>query len=463
MVCSNHTTRKIDVNVSALDFLRLNRPVPRYTSYPPATEFKPISDLSYEKKLLNFVKEDLSIYIHIPFCNSMCLYCACSVILNRKKENQEEYVQFLLLEINKVAITLPNKKNIKHLHFGGGTPSLLENEEMELIFSSLKNHFKLDQNVEISIEIDPRYCSLSKLEFYKSLGINRVSFGVQDTDPEVQKAVRRNQSAELSLKTFLDAKQVGFSGINIDLIYGLPLQTKYTFASTIEHILQMRPDRIALFSYAQVPWLKPHQKAIKENELPSTIEKFEIYVLARKAFIEAGYTPIGMDHFALKEDELAQAYLEKKLHRNFQGYTTLKSENLIGLGVSSIGLVEGLYIQNVKSLDIYYQMLKENKLPVAVGKELSYDDQVRYFVNKSLMCHFQVDKKEFNQKFSLDFDNYFEKERKALLPYLQEGLVNEDLDKIVATSTGELFIRLIASCFDRYYQEGQQKKFSQSI
>ncbi len=447
---------------------KLHRAAPRYTSYPTAVEFRPLDFSTYEEKLqqLSHEKEPLSLYFHIPFCKTMCLYCACSVILNRKPENEERYVNYLMREIDLVTEKLGEKKEVTQLHFGGGTPTKLSISLLEKLYQKIDHSFNIDYSREVAIEIDPRTVvddEGAKLQLLRRLGFNRVSFGVQDTNPEVQKAVRREQSLEMTIKTFEMAKELGFKGINIDLIYGLPYQTQESFAKTIDDILNLRPCRIALFSYAKVPWLKPHQKAIKESTLPITEEKFAIYAHARRRLIESGYLAIGMDHFALKTDEMAKAYSEKKLQRNFQGYTCRNAEEMVSFGVTAIGCVKNTYIQNVKDLEEYYVKLDHQTLPVGSGRVMSNEDILRKLVIHTLMCDFSLDKRAISQKFGINFESHFASSLRVLSSFEADGLVEETHETILVTPLGELFIRNIAMCFDAYLDSSITPKFSQSI
>lgn len=435
----------------------LNKPAPRYTSYPTAPSWENLTPSQYEEELKKSPSE-LSLYVHIPFCASMCLFCGCSVILNRKVENEIAYVKALCTEIDLVAKTLQNKKKLSQLHFGGGTPTKLSIELLQTLFEKITSCFEVDFSGEIAIEIDPRTASFAKLMALKEMGFNRVSFGVQDVNEKVQEAIRRRQSETVTKEVYYLAKSLGFLEINIDLIYGLPFQTRESFKKTIEAILELRPDRIALFSYAKIPSLKAHQKAIPESTLPLLEEKFAIYEYARKALVENGYLAIGMDHFSLKESELAKSYLQKRLHRNFQGYTVKASETLIGLGVTSIGYTQNGYFQNVKELASYYEALKSHNLPVFRGKLLTSDDKMRKWTIEKLMCTFEVNKEEFFQKFGRGFDDYF-----ADIDYseVNDFIVNT-AKKFCVTGEGELFIRNIASCFDAYLKH-QTKNFSQTV
>jgi oxygen-independent coproporphyrinogen-3 oxidase len=426
-----------------------NRPVPRYTSYPTAPQFYPLDASILQQKLSLFAgkEKSLSLYIHIPFCKTMCLFCGCSVILNRNPDRQERYLQSLFKEIE---LTAPfPKRTVSQLHLGGGTPTSLTEEQFDRLILKLKKHFHFAPNAEISIEIDPRtvYADQgSKLAHLKNLGFNRVSFGVQDLDQTVQEAIRRRQTEEMTISTYYKARELGFSGINIDLIYGLPLQTTRTFEKTASKIIELKPDRIALYSYAKVPWLKAHQKAIPDETLPSTEEKFHIYTQTRAAFMQGGYTAIGMDHFSLKDDPISQAYREKKLTRNFQGYSIDMAEDMLGLGLSSIGYLENCYFQNTKTLDEYHALIEDNKLPLSRGYILTQDDLIRKNAILSLMCHFEISKKYAHLA--------------DLSSCVQDGFLTETSSHYIATPLGRLFIRLIAAKFDSYLTKG---KFSNAV
>lgn len=449
-------------DLTAEVLIRYDLSIPRYTSYPTAIQFQEIKPESYIHKL-NQVKGPLSLYIHIPFCKKMCLYCACSVVLNRKEDRKQTYLQALLQEIALVGSRFHQKPVVEQLHFGGGTPTYLSIEELAAILKGCSQYFILSKKIELSIEIDPRTVSLDsgkKLQQLKQLGFNRVSFGVQDTNEKVQRAIRRNQFYDMTKQTFQWAKDLDFQGINIDLIYGLPLQTVQTFEKTIENIIELQPDRIALFSYAKVPWLKPHQKAIKETDLPTQKEKFSMYIIAREKLVDHGYVAIGMDHFARQEDALSKAYENKTLIRNFQGYSIQKGEDLIGLGLSSIGFVQGLYIQNIKDLTRYQEVLSQQKFPVFKGHLLSQEDQIRKWVIHTLMCEFRLQKTVFFQRFHCNFDEMFSKQIQALKTMQDLVIVKED--EIIVTQLGELLIRVVVSVFDAYLNQSEQR-FSRSI
>lgn len=447
----------VDPNLLA----RLNVSVPRYTSYPTAPQFYPVDESVYRKKMASFdaTNKPLSVYIHIPFCKTMCLFCGCSVVLNRKPETQTAYLQLLLKEIGSLPFT--KKREVVQLHLGGGTPTSLTEAEFDELMNALYARFVFPSHAEISIEIDPRtvYSDQGKkLKKLRSLGFNRVSFGVQDLDPLVQEAVKRRQSEEMTVRTYELARSLGFSGINLDLIYGLPHQTPERFAATAEKIVALKPDRISFFSYAKVPWLKAHQKAIPDAWLPTDAEKFTIYTESRERFMRGGYVAIGMDHFSLIEDPLTVAYREKKLMRNFQGYSLSLAEDMMGLGVSSIGFLENGYFQNKKTISEYGQAIHRGELPLERGYLLHEEDLLRRWVIQKIMCHFSVDKQEFALKFHIPFDVYFMKQRNDLDRLILEGLVEETKEELSATPTGRLFVRVIASVFDAYLKSGMYSK-----
>lgn len=451
----------VSVSVDALS--RWNRAVPRYTSYPTAPQFHDLDESIYRKKLAEFekTKKPLSVYVHIPFCKRMCLFCACSVVLNRNPERQRTYLEYLIKEIDQLPFLL--QPNVVQLHLGGGTPTSLQINEFELLMEALHRKFLIPSGGEISIEIDPRTVFADKGEkliALRRLGFNRVSFGVQDLDPRVQEVVRRRQSEEMTIETYRLARELNFDSVNLDLIYGLPLQTPESFARTAEKILELKPDRIALFSYAKVPWHKIHQKSIPDELLPSAEDKFRIYAKTREKFMKGGYIAIGMDHFSLPGDPIAVAYAKKKLTRNFQGYSVELAENMIGLGITAIGFLENVYFQNCDEIKAYQAKVEEGEIPVQRGYILTDEDLIRKWVIQNLMCHFEVSKVEFERKFGLNFDAYFIDKKDAIKQMGQEELLLDFPDKICPTPTGRLFIRLIAALFDTYLNQG---KFSGAI
>lgn len=454
------------------NFLKgLEKPVPRYTSYPTVVNWKISNDAPYLSALNSFSsKEDepLSLYFHIPFCRSICLYCACSVVLNRNPEIEIAYIDTLIKEIDLICNIIGKKRKVTQIHFGGGSPSLLSIPSISRLFSHIKKSFIVDLDSEINMEIDPRNVFSDGgtfLKHLKTLGFNRASLGIQDTNPKVQEAVKRKQTHHQSSYTYELCRELGFSSINIDLIYGLPFQTVISFRETIDHILKMRPDRIAVFSYAKVPWIKQHQKAIQDSWLPSMEEKFRIYSGFRHTLIKEGYIGIGMDHFALENDPLAVAFADKTLIRNFQGYSLPMAENLIGFGITATGIVNNVYIQNTKNLSFYKQCIENGTLPIEKSFVPKKDDLIRKWVIQKIMCQFEVRKKEFEDLFEIDFDDYFVNVRHKLISMECSGLITNDTARIGVTPLGELFIRIIATAFDAYLkiESNAQPVFSQSI
>lgn len=440
--------------VDAHSLSLFNRAVPRYTSYPTAPEWETLTEETYARHLcrLGSSCRPISLYIHVPFCRTMCLYCACSVVLNRRPEKEERYVEYVLQEAALIGQYL-KQNSVKQLHIGGGTPTQLSPTLLERLIKGLHQTFSIDPTGELSIEIDPRTVvddDGQKLRLLRQLGFNRVSFGVQDTDDAVQEAIRRRQSFAVTKRTYELARQIEFHGVNVDLIYGLPRQTPSSFERTVQDILSLRPDRIALYSYARVPWLKPHQNAIPEEALPTVEEKFSIYVHAREQFLAAGYVSIGMDHFALPHDPLSLALSNGQLQRNFQGYSLKLAEDLVGLGISSTGLVDGCYAQNHKTMEAYYAALDAQTIPVFRGKVLTLDDQIRKWTIHSMMCDFKLDTSDFEKRFGVSFDFYFAHELHKIHTLVSEGLLDRVGKDLVPTPAGSLFIRNVASVFDAY-------------
>ncbi|QVE49405.1 oxygen-independent coproporphyrinogen III oxidase [Chlamydia crocodili] len=447
----------------------LHQPAPRYTSYPTALEWKS-SDANPAYLAFERLQEDdrpLSLYFHIPFCQSMCLYCGCSVVINRREDIVEDYISTLIKEMELVHTLLGGKRKTSRIHFGGGTPSRLSRVLFEKLFFHIHRLFDLSEVEEIAIEFDPRSLrnDSEKAEFIQSLGFNRVSLGVQDTQAAVQEAVRRRQSHEESLHAYQKFRELGFESINIDLIYGLPKQTKVTFTQTIADILQMRPDRLALFSFASVPWIKPHQKAMKESDMPSMEEKFAIYSYARHTLTKSGYQAIGLDHFSLPEDPLSIAFKNKTLIRNFQGYSLPPEEDLIGLGMTSTSFIRGIYLQNAKTLESYHEQILAGSLATIKSKILSEDDRIRKWVIHKLMCTFVVSKEEFSDLFGYHFDEYFSESQERIDGMATTGLIQNSSSFLTVTPLGELFVRVIATAFDAYFLKtlSSSPRFSRSI
>ncbi len=440
----------------------INTQVPRYTSYPPAPFWEEMDHETYERALGAFAQsgQPVSLYVHIPFCKKRCLFCGCHVVLNRKEEVVERHVSYLKKECDLLARFFSKNYPLRLLHLGGGTPTHLSNAQMESLINHLKTRFAFKEDAELSIEIDARTIEdPSKLPMLRTLGFNRLSFGVQDTNEKVQRAVKRDQSLACTRAGYTAARGLGFSSICVELIYGLPFQTKKSFEHTIDDVIAMHPDRIALYSLANVPWLKPHQKAIGEENMPSPSLKLALYLHARLELMRAGYTTIGMDHFALPHDSLARARKEKSLIRCFQGYTTSGMDQLIGLGVSSIGYINNAYFQNEKKLNLYESIVDSEILPIVRGRLLSEEDVMRKWTIQALMCHFEINKSLFNERFGISFDSYFQHELSAL----PQELISNNAELLLASESGRLFIRNVASHFDAYYHRNKTKQFSHSI
>ena len=441
---------------------------PRYTSYPTAPVWSnDINEVTYRQKLKIFGQTDktLSLYIHIPFCESLCTFCACSVIIRRQDEKySQEYLKHLFKEIELVAQAIGPKKTIRQLHWGGGTPNYLTGEQISSLFKKITEHFNLAQDAEIALEIDPRTVSKDQLKILKQLGFNRISMGIQDFNDEVQRAVSRIQPFE-QVKEYYDyCRQIGFTSINFDLIYGLPKQTVQSFKETIQKVIDLKPERIALYSFAYLPSLKKHQTKIDSQDLPSHETKLNLFLHSRTEFLKSGYNAIVMDHFALKDDELAKAFDQGQLYRNFMGYTVKPADEFIGLGITSIGFLENLFVQNKKVLAEYYELLAHGHLPTERGKLLSLDDQVRQWTIHSLMCQFHVDKNVFAQKFGIKFDQYFADEAEHVQNCVKDGLLIVTQKNLQVTELGKIFIRNICMGFDYYLkQKTIRSQFSQTV
>ena len=449
-----------------VDFKKLSKfskHAPRYTSYPTAVEFKELN----EEDIIPFFKSNkpLSLYFHLPFCKSACYFCGCNVIYTSKEEKRKRYIKYLKKELEILSNYLDTNRVVRQLHFGGGTPTFSTLEELEEMFDLIKSYFKnYEEEAEISVEIDPRFFSASHMEVMKKFGVNRVSFGVQDFNEQTQKAVNRIQSFELTKKVVDITRDAGIDSINIDLIYGLPFQTLDTFKKTLDLVLKLNPDRLAVFNYAHVPWLKKGMRKIDETTLPTPEEKLKIFKYVIDFFENNGYKMIGMDHFAKEEDELFKAIKKGELHRNFQGYTTKGGADLIGIGLTSISETDGSYFQNHKDLKFYEESINKGKLPVFRGVILNEEDKIRKYIIMEMMANFSFDIKRFEEKFNINFFEKFKKELEELDEFVKEGLVEITNDKIKVSKTGSLLIRNIVLPFDEYFKKMKNKKiFSKSI
>ncbi|KAI9134645.1 oxygen-independent coproporphyrinogen III oxidase [Acaryochloris sp. CCMEE 5410] len=449
---------------------KYDQSLPRYTSYPPATEFS--SELTPERFRQALVKGNdqqipLSLYCHIPFCETPCFFCGCNTVITQRKQVADPYLQYLIRNIRQVAEQVGGDRNVHQLHWGGGTPNYLSWPQIELLWNALQDAFSFDPAAEISIEVNPGYIDRNTVFFLRELGFNRISFGIQDFDPQVQIAVNRIQSEELLFNVISWIQESDFDSVNVDLIYGLPHQTVTTFANTVQKTIQLNPDRIAVFNFAYMPQLIPVQRQLPAHALPPKAEKLAMLQQTIAQLEGNGYRFIGMDHFAKPNDELALAQKAGQLHRNFQGYTTKPESDLLGFGLSAISMLQDVYTQNHKRLKDYYQALDTTPFPIAKGVGLSDDDQVRRAVIMELMCQFQLSQaaleEKYHLKFDPEFDQYFASEKTALQALAADGLVALSPNQIQVTPTGRLLIRNIAAVFDTYLQSHADQRFSQSI
>ncbi|MDP3010554.1 MAG: oxygen-independent coproporphyrinogen III oxidase [Methylococcales bacterium] len=446
---------------------RYDKAGPRYTSYPTALELHDgFTEHDYRSHIAksNAAGEPLSLYVHIPFCDTVCFYCACNKIITKNRAHAQPYLDNLCKEIAMQGALFDKNRVVNQLHWGGGTPTFLSYEQMHQLMTTTREHFTLkdDDSGEYSIEVDPRETNLHTVQQLRSLGFNRISLGVQDFDHDVQKAVNRIQSETQTFAVLKAAREEGFRSTNIDLIYGLPLQTVDSFNKTLDKILHVSPDRFSIFNYAHIPSRFKTQRQINDAYLPSPEVKLAILQSVGQRLADAGYVYIGMDHFAKPDDELAIAQRQGLLHRNFQGYSTHSDCDLIGLGITSIGQVGDAYSQNVKDLDSYDQLIKQGKLPVFKGVALNDDDKLRCAVIMQLICHFELQFAAIEHAYAIRFSEYFADELQALTPMQGDGLVTISTDGIQVLPAGRLLIRNICMVFDRYLAQKQQQ-FSRVI
>ncbi|BAP14266.1 MAG: coproporphyrinogen III oxidase [Alcanivorax borkumensis] len=443
-------------------------PGPRYTSYPPAPSFHSgIAEEDFWQAMDegNAARRPLSLYIHIPFCGSVCYYCACNRIITANKARSADYLRLLKQEIQRKAVHVDSRRPVTQMHWGGGTPTFLDDGQLTELVYDLARHFNLrdDERSDYAIEIDPRTVDQSRLGLLRGLGFNRVSLGVQDLDPRVQKAVNRVQPYELIRDTMEWSRDFGFRSINTDLIYGLPWQSESSLARTLEQLLTLRPDRISLYNYAHLPERFKIQRQIQEHALPDPEEKLNMLTRAGKMLNEQGYRYIGMDHFALENDSLSIAQENGLLHRNFQGYTLHGDADLLGLGVSAISQIGNLYAQNHKALDDWQTSLEDRILPIEKGFMLNRDDQIRRALIIQLLCDLSVDMLQFGDTWGINFADYFVDALTEWLTFEAQGLVTVENDRLFITETGRLVSRALVMPFDRYTQREQRTRFSRII
>lgn len=445
---------------------RYGESAPRYTSYPPATQFHQqfkATDLAAAIGA-HRPEDPWSLYVHIPFCESVCYYCACNKIVTKHHERGESYVSYVARELALLGPLLGSAPRLDQLHWGGGTPTFLSHDGMRALMVAIAEHFALrsDDGGEYSIEIDPRHASNATLGFLRDIGFNRVSLGIQDFDPEVQRAINRKQSFALVKRVFSHARALGFHSLSVDLIYGLPRQNRSRFVRTLDRVLSLSPDRISLFHYAHLPDRFKPQRRIETSELPDGQTKLAILDDAIQAFREAGYVYIGLDHFAKSEDELACAQRERTLGRNFQGYSTHGDLDVLGVGASAVSRIGTTYSQNAWELRQYEDLIDSKILPVRRGFELNEDDLIRRDLINGLLCHMECDMGAFGARHSLDFGRYFSAEIERLAPFVADGLVTLG-DRITVTERGQMLVRAICAVFDRYLARDNRVRFSRVI
>ena len=453
-----------------LDLIRrFDQHGPRYTSYPTADRFvESFGADAYESWLarrnVGGIVRPLALYLHLPFCSTLCFYCGCNKIITRDRSKGVSYLKYLTQEIALQTSALGDRADVAQMHWGGGTPNFFALDQVAELCAQLRDHFNFDSDGEYSIELDPRMADAVYVAGLRECGFNRISLGVQDFDLEVQRAVHRIQSEAQTLEVIAAARENGFHSINIDLIYGLPKQTLVSFERTLERVIAADPDRIAVYNYAHIPTLFKPQRRIRECDLPASDVRLKLLALAIRRLTAAGYQYIGMDHFAKTDDSLAVAQRQGRLHRNFQGYSTHADCDLLALGVSAIGNIGPTYSQNYRTLEEYYDSLDRNRLPVMRGLELSADDLLRRAVIGALMCHFALSKQSLAISYLIDFDNYFKNELNELREFEELGLVELDESEIRVTPKGRLLVRNICMVFDRYLrQDRERRRYSRVI
>lgn len=449
---------------------KYNQSGPRYTSYPTAVVFdEGFNQQAYIKNLkklhITNCDQPLSLYVHIPFCDTLCFYCACQKIATKKREKADIYLDYLDKEMALYSQWINHNRVVEQMHFGGGTPTFLNTKQMNRLRSMISQYFHLStgEHRDYSIEIDPRSVSSDDIAHLADWGFNRFSLGVQDINPLVQKAINRIQPLDMVERVFKDCRARYARSISVDLIYGLPLQTLQSFADTIDAMINLGVDRLSVFNYAHMPHMFTPQKRIQQKDLPKPDEKLALLQMCIEKLTKAGYVYIGMDHFAKPDDELAKAQINQQLQRNFQGYTTHADLDLIALGVSAISSVNGYFSQNVKSLDDYYQLLSRKELPILRGYQLNTDDIIRKNIIQQLACHFHLDIKSIEQKFNITFADYFAHELKIIDNLQKDGLLIKESDSINVTDLGRILVRHVCMVFDVYLPSHMNDRFSKVI
>lgn len=440
---------------------------PRYTSYPTAPQFSSSYTAEtllhcIERSNTEMIPAPLSLYIHIPYCDTICYYCACNKIITKNHSVSEEYLDLLQAEMKMIAPLFDADRELEQLHLGGGTPTFLNDNELKILMRMIEDNFKIAKDCEMSIEIDPRKVSNETLHLLTEIGFNRISLGVQDFNEKVQQAVNRIQSYDLVKERLETARKLNIESINMDLIYGLPFQTETTFEQTLDKVIELKPDRLSIFNYAHLPERFKPQRRINEEDLPSPAVKLKIFELTMNKLQQAGYVYIGMDHFALENDSMVKAQQEGTLQRNFQGYSTHAHADLVALGVSSIGSICDSYSQNSSNMDQYREMVLAGKLPIVRGLVMSEDDSLRKQIINQLICHFNLDIDKLEEEWDISFKDYFKSELKQLETMVEDGLVTVDGKSIQVETRGRLLIRNICMVFDSYLKNNVVK-FSKVI
>ena len=443
---------------------------PRYTSYPTAVQFSTDYNADDYKGWIQYSNEDLipaplSLYLHIPFCDTICYYCGCSKVITKDKSKATHYIELLKQEIKLQGSLFASDRKVTQIHWGGGTPTFLNDKEIFEIIECIRDNFQVsaEGEVEFGIEVDPRTVDQLRLKNLNNLGFNRISFGVQDFDHYVQKSVNRIQSTQQIKQHIDDARALKYKSINIDLMYGLPNQTIHSFLQTLKTTIELNPDRIAVYNYAHLPEMFKPQRRINEDELPSAEEKLNILQLCVDKLQDAGYVYIGMDHFAKETDSLVKAQREGSLQRNFQGYSTNANCDIVAMGITAIGRIGDNYSQNVRTIDEYEKLLTEGIIPVFRGIELEDDDILRREIINQLMCNNKLDIRKIEKKWGIDFKTYFKSSLDNLQKMATDGLLNIEKSNLTITNTGRLLTRSICMQFDRYLQKKNNKQFSRVI
>jgi oxygen-independent coproporphyrinogen-3 oxidase len=457
---------KVDIDL----LKKYDQPGPRYTSYPTAPYFH--EGLGVDEYLehvheddAKITKKDLSLYFHLPFCDTLCYFCGCNMMVTRSTEKIDQYIDYLEKEMQILKSNISSDRKVIQLHWGGGTPTHLSPDQIRRLGSLIHKYFEFRENAEVGVEIDPRELTFDHMKALSEMGFNRCSMGVQDFDQRVQETVNRIQPEDITRSAVEWSRELGFKSLNLDLMYGLPFQKADSYSVTIDKILELNPDRLAVFNYAHLPNLIKHQRLIKDEWLPSGDQKLELLKLSIEKLTDAGYVYIGMDHFAKPDDELTVAMNNGTLYRNFQGYSTHAGINLFAFGITSIGMLSDLYIQNHKTLKDYYHALDHNILPTMRGITLNEDDQLRREVITELMCNFVLKKQDIEQKYGINFDDYFARSLDRLSDLEKDDLIRLEQDRLTVTSAGRLLIRNIAMQFDAYLmkKEGDKPQFSRTV